>query len=175
MQINNIDEFKNNYDYKPEWFTVNMCSIEVLEYFIKNYDAFPCWWNISIYQKLTEEFIEKYECHMDWWNICKHQIISVQFIEKHIDKIIWFPLCKYQHLTFDFILKYQNRLNFEALLSNVNINLTLDSIEENLYSFNLYSVSIESKNKHIQKLIEKYPYKYEIDKLTHELYEKNNK
>lgn len=178
QEINDITEFEQLYGNTKGFFKMYICSESVIEYYIESRDVvnmnIDAFWNISIYQRLSEPFIDKYSYYMDWWNICKYQILSERFIEEHIEDIMWFPLCKYANFNIDFFIKYREHIVWQALLQNEFICITKELIECNIYSFNLYDLIVEDDIPTNTKIIlnelkDKYQYKYEIDKLQYNL------
>lgn len=86
--ISSIAEFKKTFadSYFPFiYISMCRCSIEVLEYYINNYDDIE-WGNISRYQPLTSQFIEKYRNKIDWINLFqnKNTKLSHRFIVKYL-------------------------------------------------------------------------------------------
>lgn len=113
-------------------------SENVLEYIITNFDINPV--SISATQKL-----------------------SIDFMEKHFDKLCKLTISAFQILNGDFIKKYTDSLEWDVLVKKQKLDI--DILEDNLYRYNLYTASLGG-NANIKVLVDKYPNKYEIDKLS---------
>ena len=64
------------------------------------------WFNISRYQKLSEEFIEKFQEKVYWNCISQYQKLSEKFIDKFQEKVYWYYISEYQKLSEKFIEKH---------------------------------------------------------------------
>jgi hypothetical protein len=64
------------------------------------------WYNVSLYQKLSETFIAKFADKVDWNNISSNQILSEKFIEKYTDQVYWKYISQYQKLSEEFIERH---------------------------------------------------------------------
>ena len=78
------------------------------------------WYNISKYQKLSEQFISDNSDKVYWDCISKYQKLSEQLIDKYSDKVNWYNISKYQKLSEEFINKHSDKLNKKLLEDNWN-------------------------------------------------------
>ena len=82
-------------------FTVFL-SMEVLTKYVHN-SLYVNWYNISEFQKLSEEFIEKHINELELTFLCTNQKLSEEFIRKYVKKNDLNLIFKYQKLSEEFI------------------------------------------------------------------------
>jgi hypothetical protein len=64
------------------------------------------WYNISKYQKLSEDFIREFQDEVDWDNISSYQKLSEDFIREFQNKVDWYWISLNQKLSEDFIKEF---------------------------------------------------------------------
>lgn len=114
--------------------------------------------------------------------------ISLNMLEYYVNnynEVDWLRIAIYQMLTEEFIEKYKENINFANLFRNSKSHLSFNFIESHLYRFNIFDATVILANKQtyiedltlidtnmlniLDKLIIKYPVKYEIDRLSYVL------
>ena len=83
------------------------------------------WYNISYYQKLSEEFIRKFKDKVNWYSINYYQKLSEEFIREFKDRVYWYNISKYQKLSEGFIIENIKYIDIGRLKYNKNIKKKL--------------------------------------------------
>lgn len=88
----------------------------VSESFIREFwDYITNWQHFWCYFKASESFIK--ECPVkNWYEISKYQKLSEQFIHEYQDRVDWDQICEYQKLSFPFIKKHHKEVNWDIVL-----------------------------------------------------------
>jgi len=77
---------------------------KILYKFIQTNDNVD-WFNISYYQKLSQNFIQEFQNKVDWFNISYYQKLSENFIREFQDKVDWLYISIGQILSENFNIK----------------------------------------------------------------------
>ena len=101
------------------------------------------WYNISQYQKLSEEFIREFSNKVNWKYISICQKLSEEFIREFADKVSWKYISEYQKLSEEFIRKFANNVCWSYISSNQN--LSEEFIREFSKKVDWYHISINQK------------------------------
>lgn len=96
-------------------------NIESIEYLIDN-SVYVSWFNISYYQKLTEDFIEKYNDKVVWDIIIRRQLLSYDFMEKHLYKYSLYNINAGTNI--DKIIKLQNKYKYKYYIDKLQYELS---------------------------------------------------
>ena len=79
------------------------------KYFLKDKD----WYDISRFQKLSEDFIREFQ-HQVWWErISYRQKLSEEFIREFQNRLDWRGISLHQKLSKDFIREFQDQVRLE--------------------------------------------------------------
>lgn len=84
---------------QPAWNNVAQFYIlteDFIREFVKEFDKWNCWTELSTDQNLSEKFIEEFKDKVDWVCICAHQHLSVSFVEKYSGEVNWPNVFRYQ-------------------------------------------------------------------------------
>ena len=104
-----------NTDYKSmnevKWFDISKYQ-KLSEDFIRDFRCEVNWSYISLYQKLSENFIREFKNKVDWSWISQIQKLSEEFIREFQDNIYWFSISKYQKLSEDFIREFADKVDW---------------------------------------------------------------
>jgi hypothetical protein len=92
------------------------------------YVEFSPWWNIVIYQKLSESFIREFQDKLKWKMVSSHQKLSENFIREFQDKVHWASISEFQELSEDFISEFQDKVKWNKITKYQN--LSKEFIEE---------------------------------------------
>jgi len=82
--------------------------------------------NIDYTKTLSEEFIRENKDIIDlinWYNISKYQKLSENFIREFKNKVDWDNISYYQKLSENFIREFQGKINWKCLLKKYGYNL----------------------------------------------------
>lgn len=71
-------------------------SEDFIREFVKEFDKWNCWTELSTDQNLTEKFIEEFKDKVDWVCICAHQKLSLPFVKKYSGEVNWPNIFRYQ-------------------------------------------------------------------------------
>ena len=91
----------------------------------------------SSHQFLSEKFIcdfenTEYGDHFNWYDISMYQKLSEDFIESHLDKLYMPNIAHYQHLSEHFILKHSNLFDWYTIVQYQDLQeKTLNQIIDN--------------------------------------------
>ena len=101
------------------------------------------WFDISYYQKLSEDFIREFQNKVNWICISANQKLSENFIREFKDQVNWINVSDYQKLSEDFIREFKNKVNW----SNVSYSQKLSEsfIREFKDKLNWYYISASQK------------------------------
>jgi len=117
-----IKDIRNN-PINRNWFYIcQQCILS--ESFIREFENYVDWSDITLFQKLSEEFIIEFldKDKFDWCNVCVYQRLSEDFIRKFQDKVNWYCISQYQSLSKEFVAEFVNKISFEAILANNKIS-----------------------------------------------------
>jgi hypothetical protein len=107
-----IAEFKD----KANWFNIS-CYQKLSEDFIREFKDKVYWDYISSSQKLPEDFIREFKDKVDWINISCYQKLSEDFIREFKDKVSWNDISSYQKLSEDFIREFKDKVDWDNISS----------------------------------------------------------
>jgi hypothetical protein len=85
------------------------------EEFIKEFQDKVNWESVSIYQKLSEEFIKEFQDKVNWESVSIYQKLSEEFIKEFQDKVDWYFVSANQKLSEEFIKEFQDKVNWESV------------------------------------------------------------
>ena len=105
----NILDFINDSMTKKDWFNIS-CYQKLSEDFIRKYKYSVNWNLISSRQKLSENFIREFQDNVNWLAISSNQNLSENFIREFQYKVDWNLISKYQKLSEDFCREFKYML-----------------------------------------------------------------
>ena len=88
---------------------------EELNCSIKEFKDYVDWWNISRYQKLSEDFIREFKDKVNWRNISRYQKLSEDSIREFQNKVDWDDISCYQQLSENVIIEFKNKVDWENI------------------------------------------------------------
>jgi hypothetical protein len=100
-----VEEFKN----KVDWWDISEYQ-KLSENFIREFKNKVNWWDISKFQKLSEDFIREFKNKVNWECISASQKLSESFIREFKDKVDWGCISESQKLSEGFIREFQNEV-----------------------------------------------------------------
>ena len=109
--INSICNKKYQYINDVEWFDISKYQ-KLSEDFIRDFRNEVNWGYISQYQQLSEDFIREFSHRVNWRCISYIQKLSEEFIREFQDNIDWFSISKYQKLSEDFIREFADKVDW---------------------------------------------------------------
>jgi hypothetical protein len=94
-----------------DWFQI--CIYQILsEKFIKEFKNKIDWSCVSKYQKLSEKFIREFKDNVNWRYISEYQKLSEKFIREFKDNVDWFYISINQKLSEKFIREFKDNVNW---------------------------------------------------------------
>jgi len=88
------------------------CHEKVVLWICRNFTDQLDWWDISAYQKLSEDFIREFQDKVDWWAISRSQKLSETFIREFQDKMDWERISTFQKLSEEFIREFKDDVDW---------------------------------------------------------------
>ena len=105
------------------------------------------WFNISIYNKLSEDFIREFKDKVNWDYISLHQKLSEDFIREFQNKVNWDYISRCQKLSENFIMEFQNKVNWFSISINQKLSENfIREFENKVYWFYISKYQILSEN-----------------------------
>jgi len=77
------------------------------------------WWNISVYQTLSENFIREFQDKVDWKIISIFQELSEDFIREFQDKVNWEEISCCQKFSYQFLLEFKDEIDWNLAKNNI--------------------------------------------------------
>jgi hypothetical protein len=161
---NEIDNFNNlldedNYINNTD-FTKPISENELKNIIKNNKLSKDNWYDISVYQKLSEEFIKEFQDKVGWIYISKHQKLSEEFIKKFQDKVDWDYISVYQKLSEKFIKEFQDKVNWSYISASQKLSENFIKEFQNKKDYEIYHKE-EDKKISCKGLIIDYQYNFE--------------
>ena len=97
------------------------------------------WYEITKYQKLSEDFIREFQNKVDWFYISRYQKLSENFIREFKDRVYWNLISQYQKLSEDFIREFQYKVYWNCISESQK--LSEDFIREFPNNVKWYNIS----------------------------------
>ena len=82
---------------------------------IEKFQSKVHWYDISHYQKLSEDFIREFQSKVDWYCISYYQKLSEDFIREFQSKVNWHHISRYQKLSENFIREFQSKVHWDYI------------------------------------------------------------
>ena len=95
---------KEKLDYINKELNTNYASLDEVD-----------WYDISTFQKLSEDFIREFKDKVYWIDISFYQKLSESFMREFQDKIYWKYISYSQTLSEDFIREFKNKVDWENI------------------------------------------------------------
>jgi len=133
-----VEEFKD----KVSWYNISRYQ-KLSEEFIREFKDKVEWYWTSRYQKLSEEFIREFKDKVDWSLISCYQKLSEEFIREFKDKVYWSEISCYQKLSEEFIREFKDKVDWSEI--SCNQKLSEEFIREFKDQVNWYGISCSQK------------------------------
>jgi len=162
IQNLNLNCSVKEFPVKVNWYNVSYYQ-KLSEDFIREFQNRIDWYNVSIRQKLSENFIREFQDRINWRWISYHQKLSEDFIREFQDKVDWTHISKYQKLSEDFIREFQDKVDWKEI--SVHQTLSKKFLKEfsDKMNINLYNEAHQRKNREQKiKEIEEYAQKWNL-------------
>jgi hypothetical protein len=143
------------------WFDISIYQ-KLSEEFIREFADKVNWENISIYQTLSEDFIREFADKLDWYSISFHQKLSEEFIREFADKVHWDCISSCQNLSEEFICEFKDKVSW------FSISLCQNLSEEFRAQKNMSKAIVHTKEQKLENMnayAKKYDLKIENDTL----------
>ncbi len=128
-----INEINQNLEINWNGIVSNKSASELSIEFIREFQDYLDWVEISHFRKLSEDFIREFQDKVNWYEISIYNF-NESFIEEFKDKIVWETFSKNIDLTEKIIEKYQDRVDWKQL-SIHNRNLSKEFIKKFHHKF----------------------------------------
>ena len=155
-----IKEFKD----KVNWYNISQYQ-KLSENFIREFKDKVDWYRISQYQKLSENFIREFKDKIDWNYISQSQKLSTTFIREFKDKVDWYNISKYQKLSTNFIREFKDKVDWYNISTYQKLSENFIREFKDKVNWNMIST--------YQKLSENFIKEFK-DKIDVEIYENVN-
>jgi hypothetical protein len=129
-----LKEFKDFVD----WYDISMYQ-RPSEDFIREFKDEVSWYDISMCQKLSEDFIKELKSKVNWYNISMCQKLSEDFIREFKSYLNWRNISVYQKLSEGFIREFKNEVDWYGISKYQK--LSEDFIREFKNEINWYNAS----------------------------------
>ena len=126
--------FKDHIDWEQACISQKLSSYFLDKYYIQ---LRVYLYEISKYQKLSEEYMRKHKDDLDWDIISEYQNLSETFMEEMSDYINWTWVSEKQKISKEFISKNVDKLNLTRL---INRKVSLPSEIKNSEYFKIYKI-----------------------------------